>query len=290
MFDPQRHAVLWMLVGFIVTTAATRAVTRFIRHKANQAEQYLKEKASPGLIRNMMIAGIHIHHQVWGILILLFTGLLMFAYTPEHGLVLNIMGYLFGMGAALTLDEFAMWLHVEDVYWKEEGRSSISALIVAVVITAAMAVGADPFDVAPAAEGHLNGMTLAVLAVINGGLVIGTILKGKLNSGLIGIFVPFVALIGFIRLAKPGSWWANRRYAPGGVKDRRAHARFDASYEKRWNAIRDLIGGPPDKRPRKAPRRGRGSRRYVFPRQEHVNQHPGRKNRPAVQRRPRLPH
>lgn len=255
-----------MLVGFIITTAATRGVTRFIRHKANRAEEYLKENASPGVIRNMVIAGIHVHHQVWGILILLFTGLLLFAYMPPHGPFLNALGYAFGMGAAMTLDEFAMWLHVEDVYWKEEGRSSISALIVAVVITAAMAIGANPLDIAPASGHRINGFTLAAVTVINGGFVIGTILKGKLITGLIGIFVPLVAPIGFIRLAKPGSWWANNRYTPGSAKAMRAKARFDEDYEARWNKLRDLIGGPPDASPRGAARRA--ARRPFFTRRE----------------------
>lgn len=245
MIDPSRHAVLWLLVGFVLATAATRTVTRAIRHRADRAELYLKENASPGLVRNMVIAGTHIHHQVWGILTLMFTGLLFFTYLPERGPVLNTMAFMFGAGAALTLDEFAMWLHLEDVYWSEEGRSSISALIVAVAITTALVVGANPFDVVPTQKNDVPGVFVALGLGINALFVVITILKGKLPAGLIGIFIPGLALITTTRVAKPGSWWARRRYNPGGRLDRRSRRRFGPEYEARWNHIRDLIGGRP---------------------------------------------
>lgn len=244
MIDPSRHAVLWLLIAFIFTTAATRTATRYIRHKADRAEAYLKENAEPGLMRNIVVAGIHVHHQVWGILLVLFSGLLLITYLPERGLALNALAGMFGMGAALTLDEFAMWLHVEDVYWQEEGRQSVTALIVAVTITAALVIGANPLDIAPTGH-HLPGAVLSALGVLNLGFVVTTILKGKLPTGLVGAFVPFVAIVGAVRAAKPGSWWARRRYKEGGWLDRRSRARFNDAYDARWNAMRDLIGGRP---------------------------------------------
>ena len=66
------------------------------------------------MFRNIAIAGIHIHHQVWGILMLLFSGLMLITYLPERGLWLNLLAAIFGTGAALTLDEFAMWLDGSD--------------------------------------------------------------------------------------------------------------------------------------------------------------------------------
>lgn len=244
MIDPSRHAVLWLLIAFVFTTAITRTTTRYIRHKADRAEAYLKENAEPGLIRNIVVAGIHVHHQVWGILLLLFSGLLLITYLPERGLALNVLAGLFGMGAALTLDEFAMWLHLDDVYWQEEGRQSVTALIVAVTITAALVIGANPFDVIPTRR-QLPGAVLSALGVVNLAFVVTTILKGKLPTGLVGVFVPFVAIIGAVRVAKPGSWWARRRYRDGGWLDRRARGRFNTAYDARWNAIRDIIGGRP---------------------------------------------
>lgn len=244
MIDPQRHAVLWLLVAFVLTTAATRFATRAIRHRRDRAERYVKEYTSPGILRDIIIAGTHVHHQVWGIMLLLFTGLLFITYMPEPGPLANTFAALFGMGAALTLDEFAMWLHLEDVYWREEGRTSISALIVAVTITAALALGANPLDVTPG--GHRPpGAAVAGLAVINFLFTVVTILKGKLPTGLIGIFVPGISLVGAVRLAKPGSWWARKRYPRGERTDIRSRRRFGPEYEQRWNAIRDIIGGEP---------------------------------------------
>lgn len=236
--------MLWLLAFFVLTTAATRTATRYIRHRADRAEAYLKENAEPGIIRNIAIAGIHVHHQVWGILILLFSGLMLITYLPERGFALNALAALFGVGAALTLDEFAMWLHLDDVYWREEGRQSVTALIVAFVITAALGAGANPFDIVPSG-GRVPGVAYAAVSLLNLGFVVTTILKGKLAMGLIGVFVPGVAVIGAVRVAKPASWWARQRYRPGGWLDRRARARFDAAYDERWNAVRDLIGGRP---------------------------------------------
>lgn len=244
MFDPSRYALLWLLGAFILTTAMTRTATRYIRHRSDRAESYLRETAKPGVFRDIVIAGIHVHHQVWGILTCLFTGLLLITYTPQQGVMLNALAAAFGFGAALTLDEFAMWLHLEDVYWKEEGRTSISALIVAVVISIAMAIGANPFDVAPSSHG-LPGAFFATASIVNFIFVAITILKGKLPTGLIGVFVPLVSVIGAVRLAKPDSWWASKRYGDASPKRQRAQERFGEAYDARWNAIRDLIGGRP---------------------------------------------
>lgn len=70
------------------------------------------------------------------------------------------------------------------------------------------------------------------------------IIKGKLATGLIGIVVPVLALVGAIRLGKPSSVWARRRYA--GAKLDRAQQRFGAAYQLRRDRVRDLLGGRPD--------------------------------------------
>ena len=80
------------------------------------------------------MGGRHIHHLVWGILLLLFVG---YAWLGEFGsgttttdiFVNRLLAILYGAGAALTLDEFALWLNLEDVYWARQGRESIDAVI-----------------------------------------------------------------------------------------------------------------------------------------------------------------
>ena len=88
--------------------------------------------------------GRHIHHLVWGILLLLVTGFgwLLQAGTGDTGSrtwVGRVMSMAYGVGAALTLDEFALWLNLRDVYWEREGRSSFEALS---LFAAALAIAA----------------------------------------------------------------------------------------------------------------------------------------------------
>src|ERR671927_895743 len=77
--------------------------------------------------------GLHLHHLVWGIILILLAGFLGFATDPGPPWG-EVLAALFGIGAGLTLDEFALWIHLDDVYWSQEGRASIDAVIVATVI------------------------------------------------------------------------------------------------------------------------------------------------------------
>ena len=122
-----RSAALWMLVGFVVTYAVTRTITVRIR---NRKDSGTGDEAGP--IKDVHIGGVHVHHQVWGILLVLVVGLLTFRFRPESPWV-EVLATLFGVGAALALDEFALWLHLEDVYWSEEGKKSIDAVMIAAV-------------------------------------------------------------------------------------------------------------------------------------------------------------
>ena len=86
-----------------------------------------------GPFHDIQMRGRHIHHLVWGILLLLVTGFgwLLQAGTGDTGSrtwVGRVMSMAYGVGAALTLDEFALWLNLRDVYWERQGRSSFEAL------------------------------------------------------------------------------------------------------------------------------------------------------------------
>jgi hypothetical protein len=232
-----RSAALWALIGFLVTFAVTRAVTRRIRTEGAQQAR----EPRPGKLSDIYIGGVHVHHQVWGILLVLVVGLLEFRYNPDPPWS-EILAGLFGVGAALTLDEFALWFHLDDVYWGEEGRKSIDAILVAaalgtVLLMQASPAGPDTAAGAAATWSYLAGVALHLLTAVI------CILKGKLATGLIGIAVPIVATIGAIRLAKPSSVWARRRY--GAEKLDRAQHRFGVSYQRRLDRMRDLIGGAP---------------------------------------------
>src|SRR5919197_3797835 len=87
---------------------------------------------------------LHIHHLVWGIILLLLCGFLGFATVPKTPWT-QILAVLFGIGAGFTLDEFALWLRLEDVYWSEQGRVSVEAVMIALTFAIFILIGAVPF-------------------------------------------------------------------------------------------------------------------------------------------------
>jgi hypothetical protein len=117
---PQRRMFL-ASVSFFCTFAGLRLLTWAIHNNV-------------GPFHDVQIGGRHIHHLVWGILLLLLVGYGWLAEigTGEAGgslLASRLMSLLYGTGAALTLDEFALWLNLRDVYWAREGRASVDAII-----------------------------------------------------------------------------------------------------------------------------------------------------------------
>ena len=158
------------------------------------------------------------------------------------------------------LDEFALIFHLDDVYWEQEGRKSIDAVVISVVLAALFLIHATPQG---APEPDEPGWALTVVLLVNLAFVVAAALKGKLLMATFGVFVPLLALVGAIRLAEPGSLWARHRYPPGGRRQRRLEARY-AGYEERWRPARsasDLIGGVkgrPDQDPR---RRGQSAQK-----------------------------
>lgn len=123
-----KQSAFIILIAFLITFALVRTITHAIR---SQRVRFLHDIA-PG--------GTHIHHLVWGIVLLLATGYLALAFPSTR--YDAALAALFGIGAALTLDEFALWLRLEDVYWAKEGRRSIDAVIIALVLLALSVLGA----------------------------------------------------------------------------------------------------------------------------------------------------
>ena len=89
--------------------------------------------------------GLHIHHLVWGICLVLIFGFLSIAVRPGAPWG-EILAAGFGIGMGLTLDEFALWLRLEDVYWAKEGRASLDAVIVAALVGGLIVLGLSPID------------------------------------------------------------------------------------------------------------------------------------------------
>lgn len=228
-----RSGALWVLIGFAVTYALTRWITVRIRSRKARGD------AEDGPIKDVFIGGVHIHHQVWGIFLVLVVGLLEFRFRPDSPW-LEVLGALFGAGAALALDEFALWLHLEDVYWSEEGRKSIDAVMVAAVVGLAVLLGTSPVGLEEGAVEEAGLVSASIAVAVHIGFVVVTLLKGKLATGLIGLPVPILATVAAFRLAKPDSFWARRRY--GEAKMARATARHERHLARR-ERLRDLVSG-----------------------------------------------
>ena len=249
--DTGRAPALFALVGFVVTFVLVRSITRRIRARG-ETERPASRATGQGarrraLLGDVSIGGVHVHHQVWGILLVLLTGMLEFRYSPGHPWS-EVLALLFGAGAALALDEFALWLYVDDVYWTEEGQRSIDAILVGGAIGSALLLSASPVGVT--SDGSQGGwVAYTVTVVVHLLLALVCILKGKLATGLVGIVVPVVALVGAVRLAKPSSPWARRRYEHRPHRLARARARFGARYQARWERVRTPVGGRADDDP-----------------------------------------
>lgn len=228
--DKVRSGMGWMLGAFVLTFLATRCVTRLIR-------------AGKGPFRDLDLpGGLHVHHQVYGIFLMLLAGAAEFAYEPG-GLPRNIMAAVFGAGAALTLDEFALWFHLDDVYWSAEGRKSVDAVMIAAAVGILLLFGANPFDVG---SGD-SKPAIAGIVLVNLAFALVAIFKGKVATGLIGVFVPIVAMVSTVRIAKPDSPWARWRYPEGSRKHERALRRFPPGKRTLWDRFKDLLAGAPSR-------------------------------------------
>jgi len=118
-FQSERRERLFLAsVAFLLTFAIVRAITISIR-------------AGIGPFHNVSAGGTHIHHLVWGILLLILVG---YVWLVEVGVgsswVASLTAIVFGIGAALTLDEFALWLNLQDVYWEQQGRVSVDVVLI----------------------------------------------------------------------------------------------------------------------------------------------------------------
>jgi hypothetical protein len=132
--DRPRRRMFLASVAFLLTFVGVRILVRLIVHENDE-----------GPFQWVVVHGRHIHHLVWGILILLLVGYgwlldLGRSHTPLSIFLSRLMTVSYGVGAALTLDEFSIWLNLEpDAYWSRSGRLSIDAVI---LFGSLLAVGA----------------------------------------------------------------------------------------------------------------------------------------------------
>jgi hypothetical protein len=189
-------------------------------------------------------SGVHLHHLVFGIVLMLAAGALAFSNAGDPWW--EIYALLFGIGAGLTIDEFALWVHLDDVYWAEEGRSSIDAAVIVVAVIGLVLVGARPFDISDTVWVDVaQGLLWLLLSL---GMALVCFAKQRLLHGVVGLFIFPVAAWGALRLGKPRSPWARRFYGERRPdKQARAEARFteERRTERLKHWFRDAIGGTP---------------------------------------------
>jgi hypothetical protein len=219
-----------VLLSFVLSFLAIRTSARLTRSVSWW----------PGAVRT---GDIHIHHLVWGICLMMLSGFLSFVGTGDV-LLSHLTAVGFGVGAGFTMDEFALWVHLEDVYWEKEGRRSIDAAVVAVAFAALVIVGTTPFGLDD--PGSVSATAVVVAVVLP--LAVMCFMKGRILLGVLGLFVPVFAAVGAIRLAQPGSPWARRRYTEKRLA--RAQTRFgDHRTLARWrHRLIDVVVGAPTHR------------------------------------------
>ncbi|MFE1444295.1 hypothetical protein [Streptomyces sp. NPDC058739] len=239
IIEPGKLPLLLALVAFLATFLITRLITRLIR-------------AGRGPFGNVQAGGVHIHHVVPGVVLTVIGGFAAVA-GGTRGFGSGLAAVVFGIGAGLVLDEFALILHLDDVYWTEAGRKSVEVVVLTAALVGLMLLGFSPFGVNGLTEEELQNRGTVLLTIgINFLIALIALFKGKFRMAIFGVVVPFVAIVAAIRLARPGSSWARRFYARRPRTRARAMLRA-YRHDRRWagpaRRLQDLIGGAPDRTP-----------------------------------------
>jgi hypothetical protein len=220
--------LFWLLAGFLLTFLLTRGVTCLIR-------------AEHGVFSDLSLGDVHLHHMVWGLVLVLTSGTLEFAIALTSPWDL-LPAIAFGAGAALMLDEFALMVYLRDVYWSHEGRRSIDAVITMMVVIGTFAI---PFAIAPELLPRTSRPFFFAVVFAYIALMATSLLKGKAFTGILGLFLPPVLLIAALRLARPGSPWARLWYRNNHAKRLRAVSRYGpTSIQERYRRrVLAVLGG-----------------------------------------------
>ncbi len=233
--EPGKLPLLLCFLAFVVTFLAARTITRLIR-------------AGRGPFHDVTSGGFHLHHSVPGLVLLLVGAGMAVGATPLAPWR-EIAAVAIGVGAALVLDEFALILHLDDVYWQEEGEVSVQVVALVTACLGFLLVGFSPFEVDDVGPAEAGARTVAIVTVLAGLVAaVACVLKGKYRLALVAIFLAPVAYVGALRLARPGSWWDRRFYGHRPDRRQRAAARthaFDARWDPRFRRLGDLVAGRP---------------------------------------------
>ena len=231
VIDAGKLPLLFCLFAFVVTFVITRVIVRLIR-------------SGKGPFKDNSVGGVHVHHVIPGLFLMTAGG--FFALGTSSSGWVSGGGVLFGMGLALVLDEFALVLHLEDVYWEQQGRLSVDIVFVVTAIMVLLIVVGSPFGVQQSSGETSFRLLLVLWFLVHLVAVVITAMKGKIITSVVALFLTAVAIVGAVRLARPHSPWARRRYADGSEKMTKALER-DAHIEKKWRSkvywLQDAVAG-----------------------------------------------
>lgn len=248
IIEPGRLPLLCCLLAFLVTFLVTRTVVRYIRSHAGSTVS--RKWWQP---RNISIGALHIHHVVFGVVLVMASGVTLVAMSVDGSqLEFTLVAITFGIGAALVLDEYASILHLSDVYWEEDGRTSVDAVFAATAVTGLLVLGFHPltFLVSMSHDTSSPMIRTGVFAGLVMALPLGVVVlfKGKVWTGLTGMFFFPLLVVGAVRLSRPHAPWARWRYLSHRDKMRRAlqrerRLRRPVVRIKLW--LQDVIAGRP---------------------------------------------
>ncbi len=229
--DAGKLALLLCMVAFVVTFVTTRVIVRLIR-------------AGKGPFSDNTVGGVHVHHVVPGLALMVLGGLVALGTAGEGWTAMA--GVLFGMGLALVFDEFALVLHLDDVYWEDEGRLSVDLVFVLAGVLLLLVIVGSPFG-ADTTETESSGRLGLVAYIVLELLLLGVAaLKGKLGAAIVGLFILPVAVVAAVRIARPRSPWSRRFYEGSPDKQAKA-AQREVAFARRWRSkvegLKDLVAG-----------------------------------------------
>ncbi len=229
--EPGKLPLLLALTAFVLTFLITRVITRLIR-------------AGKGPFGNIKAGDVHIHQRSSSGVVLSILGGFGAVASTRYGVGSAIFAVVFGMGAGLVLDEFALILYLDDVYWTEAGRKSVEAVVLTAALVGFVLAGFSPFGVNDLTDSELHDRASVIVSVaVNFLFSLIALSKGKARTAVFGILVPLVAFVGAIRLARPGSPWAKRFY-----RNRRHRARARSTL-RAYLPPRPPLGGPASQGP-----------------------------------------
>ncbi len=189
---PGKETHFLILLAFVFSFAFIRTSTHMIRAQVSWWPGNVETKG-----------GLHIHHMFWGILLLMVMGYVGIATAiPDPWFELVAIG--FGIGMGLTMDEFALWLTLKDVYWEQQGRDSIRAVMVTVGLLVIALLGLrfwidvwDAFLVLTGAPRNHEWLAIPI-QLLGVALAYVCFKRGRKMAGIVGVFIPLVALVGAV--------------------------------------------------------------------------------------------